>query len=575
MNNLITPINTTLPFYRVVENYDPLNPTIKPFYFQKQQCQNDCFFGTITDHNQLPSYIIEIPRNYGVNHLTEFEVKTMCADGTTQNLVEIKDIHEDFKALDVISEATMDILDQANSPSIGDKYFVFLEVGKYQVITWIVSNEWEILPDLFIPKKGDFIFLSVIDFYYIWIENDDSSKFVLTNKMYQIYDVGDKTYFIYNGMPVEELACGFIQLIVNFDLPNINESKKFISELIKVEQFDILNNEYHKLEVANSCNLGNIPYSETCFSQIYYFDKRVVVGVPKPNIEDSKEEDGLGNSIIVFSRISKTFTIDTYYVPEYISDFITFATQNDLVYIYYPNFEQEDVILNNPYKGIRKIDSNSMEVKTTWENSGCYAQVQLLITLVDSTIKTSCCQQLNEQGCLVCDRNILGLKLINEQSEVENSNLEVGDSYIINQNGTPNADPQDWNNYPFNIAVWNGSGWDFEAPILNDTCVSIGDVDYIFSGNGKWGQVSSVNATLTFSDVSTTEYVIEAFVHKTYFGHLYRKHQQTNVWIFMGQFTPEEFNFGVDVIFPTIPGGVNFQIRMLNNNCDYSNGLIL
>ena len=55
-------------------------------------------------------------------------------------------------------------------------------------------------------------------FFYIWIEKEDGGNWVLTNKGFQVYDVGQYTYLIYNGTKLEnQISCGLRHIEVNLD----------------------------------------------------------------------------------------------------------------------------------------------------------------------------------------------------------------------------------------------------------------------------------------------------------------------------------------------------------------------
>jgi len=77
----IKPLITSLPFYRVKQDgYFSGTTGQEPFYFQKKQCERDCFFGTITDKNSLPPFIIRFPKLDGLDYSSEFTFGTFCED---------------------------------------------------------------------------------------------------------------------------------------------------------------------------------------------------------------------------------------------------------------------------------------------------------------------------------------------------------------------------------------------------------------------------------------------------------------------------------------------------------------
>ena len=78
---LIKPTITTLPF----SEYDYDNFQMPDFYYNKVQCRNDCFFGTITDRKHLPPFIVKADSSLGIN--TTLILSTICSDDSDrQNL---------------------------------------------------------------------------------------------------------------------------------------------------------------------------------------------------------------------------------------------------------------------------------------------------------------------------------------------------------------------------------------------------------------------------------------------------------------------------------------------------------
>jgi len=577
----ITPVTTGLPFHKLPLTYVAGTTPETPFYFQKKQCVRDCFFGTITDRNHLPSFIlrIKIPENplLKIELSTPMDFEIQCADGTNVQTI-VPDYRFTingfvFSASDLVLIAT-----QPTPPTIGDVYYYDDGILPVELYTWNGVG-WNQSGQL-VLFDGDLMNVTNEGFIYAWRKDDESTEtnqarngeWKKTLNGFQLSDIGDETYLIYNGFLIEDVPCGLQQIKVSFPtLPVTTETGFWLSELVDVRDFNPVNNKYHKLKFTNSCNLGNIPFSDLSFGQTYYFSEDTLVGEPDYETKNTKEEDGLGNEKLIFSRTSKVFQLDTLSVPEYIVDLFVFATQHDTVSITFPLEFSNKLTEFSQYQGEREIDNDSFDVESDWIATGCYAQVNLKFSLVDDIIDTACCQQLDKDACLISSFDIQRIVDASEQSLVESTPPSVGDCFLI----LSGVGVGGWFDHLNEIACFTVEGtWTYTEPTEN---IVVNILEVANSGLWLWTSVSI--GWKKFSSVecvgnSSSTIDIEGFIPVGVTGYVYYRVSGQFTYTLFGIFTSEDLSSG-----QTITGLIceeNYQIRILalSNNCDYGFGEI-
>ena len=590
----ITPVITALPFYKVPLNYVGGTTPETPFYFQKKQCVRDCFFGTITDNTHLPSFIVQVPFNENPAlqlHLSSnlsFEV--VCADGSNPTPVFTQYRWTCKSFVNSIGELNQ-IASQVGvfAPVIGDNYYFDDGVLDVEFYTWNGVG-WNLSGQI-IPINNDLMNVTDDGFVLMWVFDSESTetnparqgKWIKTLNGFQLCNIGEFTYFIYNGFEVADefglpLPCGLQQVKIIFtDFPDIEGNGMYLSELVDIKDFNSANNVFHKLTFTNGCNLGNIPYTGTQFTQRYYFNEDTLVGEPDYETKDQKEEDGLGNEKKIFSRTSKMFQLDTLSVPEYIVDMFVFATQHDSISITFPLEFTNRVTTLSQYLGEREIDNDSMEVEPDWISSGCYAQVNLKFALVDDIIETACCQTLDKEGCLQSSMDFIEEYCYDEQEQIESIPPSVGDCFLIKQlSECPvcDIDCNDWHDHQNEIACFGIDGqWTYTQPFENMVIHNTStNEDWFWTSLSGWKIFSSIECG---SPVSTTQIQVFGYVPSVVVtGYLYYRKINTVVWTLNGIYTSTQLAGGITVNGLPDCGFYEFKILGLSNNCDYGDGRI-
>lgn len=591
----ITPVITSLPMYKVPLTYVGGTTPETPFYFQKKQCERDCFFGTITDTKHLPSFIVRVPFNENPNlqlHLSsDIDFELVCADGTNVTSI-IPEYRWTAKSIVTSSTELFDISTQIGvfAPQVGDTYYFDDGVAPVEFYVWNGAG-WNQSGQIN-PIEGDLMNLTDTGFVVMWFPDEDSTEtnparqgeWKKTVNGFQLCDIGEFTYLIYNGFSVTDgaglpLPCGLQQVRISFpDFPDIEGNGMYLSELVDVKDFNPVDNVYHKLTFTNGCNLGNIPFENILFKQRYYFNEDTLVGEPEYETEEEKEEDGLGNEKKIFSRTSKLFQLDTLSVPEYIVDFFTFATQCDEITITFPMEYTNRLTTLSPYKGERCIDNDSMSADADWIASGCYAQVNLKFALVDDIIETACCQQLDKEGCLTSSFDVQGVECYDQQELIESVPPSVGDCFLIRSLDVEfcpvcDVDCNEWHDHPEEIACYQQDGsWTYTQPFENMIVTDVNDngTQWFWTSLSGWKVFSSVECGLFKTTSSIT---VHGFVPSTVVtGYLYYRRKTTQVWILAGIYQHIQLAGGILVSGLPQCGVYEFKILGLSNNCDYGEG---
>lgn len=585
----ITPIITALPFYKLPTTYTATGAAPLPFYFQKKQCITDCTYGTITDRKHLPSFIVQIPIETNplllVKHSTNMDFEIMCADGT--NITTIIPVYRFTVKAFVSSAAELALIAaQPTPPTIGDTYYYDTGLAGSDVELMVWDGATFNGTGQLVPLYNDLMEVTDEGFVYAWTPDPDSTDpnaarrgtWEKTLNGFQLCDIGDFTYLIYNGFEVEDLPCGIQQLRIEFpDMPIVTNTGIFISELVDIRDFNSVNNEYHKLTIDNSCALGNIPYEDVRFSQIYYFAKDGLVGIPEYNIDETQEEDGLGNKKKIFSRTEKLFTLDTQWIPEYIVDFLQFATVHSDIRITFPFDFSSQLNLTSQYQGERCIDNDTMTAESNWMEVGCYSQVLLKFALEDSIIKTACCQQLDKQGCIESSYDIQIIECYDQQEIIEAIPPSVGDCFLIkplSECPACGGPCNDWYDHPDEIACWTVEGeWEYTEPIENTiiTDLSTGN-EWFWSAASGWKIMNSAESvSATSSTITINGYILTTILS----GYLYYRVSGQVTWTNFGVFTSAELAAGITITGLICEENYEIQILGLSNNCDYGLGEIL
>lgn len=582
--SLIKPISTALPFYKVPNTYVGASSPQTPFYFQKTQCLQDCHFGTISDINHLPSFIIPIDKDLGLCLTAELQPSIMCASGTNETTL-VPDFTWDV--IGIVNSAVELALIAAVPPLNGDKYYFDDGVGTVEIYTWNSGiMNWDLSGQI-TPLDKDLLNVSSENFVYLWIPDPEKAddpnparrgEWIKTLGGLQLCDIGDYTYIIYNGFKIQAMSCGLQQISIRFDTATVGGSgviHRWMSELVDIKDFSINNNDFHKLIISHSCDLGNIPYADIQLDHTYYFDKTTLVGEPIYKIEEEKEEDGLGRERLIFKKTSKLFILDTLEVPEYIIDFLMFATQHDNCTITFPKELTNIETTMSQYIGKREIDKDAFEASNEWLETGCFGQVQLQFGLVEDIIRSSCCQSLEKEGCIISSFNIFSFEPGQNQAAIEGLPPAVGDCYLIQLDATVDPDPptDNWFKHDDEIACWNGVGWDYTIPTDN---VFINRLEagfegiYFFNSTNGWKKLGSVEC---FANAPTT-ITIKGFIPIGTKGQVQYRQQSASFIPWTIGATLKQSDLETGAIITGLVSVTAYEIRILtfNNNCDYGLG---
>lgn len=291
---------------------------------------------------------------------------------------------------------------------------------------------------------------------------------------------GEPVQFNYMRIKVPSNAdCGLHYLKITAYGGTANERKWYSQPVYIYEPSDVINRKLIKLNIDDPCNIGGINFSEIYQGwgdpqYIEGYDVYLPDGVATAFVEevtDSEfEEDGKGNEILQYEKVQYRYEFDTNLVPEFFAEFIKEITHTKNNYISIPDNQKT-----------HKFKIGNAETSMTPDGDGCFLNVNVRYT-VNVVVHDACCA---DDPCECPQDNVLtAISYTTDQVDAEAS-VDIGDTYIVPNNGSAGPNP-DWKVHDNEIAVWNGTGWDY-SPSNPGTYVYVEDAGdyYIARGIGN------------------------------------------------------------------------------------------
>lgn len=465
---LIEPIRTTLPFYTSKDER----------YYERAQCTMECFYGTITDRNHLPPFIVQRTESLYL----DFELTIKCLDETDSQVLTPATV---ISFVAFATAADVPVIEAQPGNMIGDAYLISdtlsqLPTGEWQ-ITRRVWNGVSLVPDLVILQDLGLYEETSSDIYWLW--DDSNGVFVKTYNGFQVCTIDGVDYIVYNGFAFNEnINCGRKYATLS------DGGAEYYSDVIDVRNFSPTDNDLFKIRLEQSCDLGNIPYSSLVgFEQYLWLTNETIVGEPEYSYEEEVEEDGHGREEVIFQKIGTIHLFDSGEQPEYILSWLQFAPLHNRVLI-------KDKTL--PEKCIDKYT-----VTNQWLQTGCYGNMTVKFRYEDDIISNSCCDTIEKDECFTAD--IIGDSY---QDKGSRPGLEIpeneGKSYIITDIG---ADAE-WDGHEWEVARWNGSSWDYTVPTdyLRVSIESPINSPLQMYYNSIWGDIVRLNSCVNSGPTGAT-----------------------------------------------------------------------
>ena len=270
---------------------------------------------------------------------------------------------------------------------------------------------------------------------------------------------GQPIQFNYFRFQLQDTAsCGlhYLKLIAYEGTSN---ERVFYSQPVYVYRaLDVGRLKLLKLNINDSCQVGGIKWSQIWqgwpFIDGYevYLPENSATAFVDEVTDGETEEDGVGNEIQVFKSVSWRYQFDTGYVPEFYAEMIAEITQTDNNAISIPD-----------RNAIHYVEFSNAESSIQSDNDGCLVNVN--INYLINKYNTDACCDVDECECPQDDAQQV-ISYVVDQNDAE-IDVEIGDTYIVPNNGSAITNP-DWSTHDNEIAVWNGSGWNYSVPNAGD-----------------------------------------------------------------------------------------------------------
>jgi len=255
----------------------------------------------------------------------------------------------------------------------------------------------------------------------------------------------------YRFIVPEEQNCGiyYIKITAYVGTP---QERVFYSQPIeiyspeKARQYKLL-----KLNINDTCSVGGINWSEIFPGWNFidglevYLPRDVSSSFVEEVSDEEVEEDGKGNEIKIFEKTDWRYELDTGFVPDHYAEIIKELSHTN-----------NNSITVMDRQADHKYNIGRARTTMTPDGDGCYLNVNVNY-LVNTYSSDSCC---DTQECeCPSDNSIQAISYTTDQVDAEIS-VNEGDTYLVPNLGAVGPNP-DWNVQDNNIAVWNGSDWDY------------------------------------------------------------------------------------------------------------------
>ena len=208
------------------------------------------------------------------------------------------------------------------------------------------------------------------------------------------------------------------------------------------------------LNINDKCTIGGINWAEVYqgwgdddFIDGFevYLPRQVAAAFVEEVSDEEVEEDGKGNEIKIFEKTDWRYQFDTGFVPDHFAEIIKELSHTDNNSITIPDRQAS-----------HKFKIGRSATTMTSDNDGCYMNVN--VNFLVNTYSSDACCQVDNCEC-PADNSIQAISYTTNQDDAEVSPTE-GDTYLVPNNGPAPNNP-DWSTRDNEIAVWNGTDWDY------------------------------------------------------------------------------------------------------------------
>jgi len=213
------------------------------------------------------------------------------------------------------------------------------------------------------------------------------------SKLY-LRNAGDFDVISYCGDLFDfQLTCGSYYMIV-YD----GQNNAYYSEIITVKDFIPSQSPYVMLEWYNTCDMKDVLYNpiDCQYKNRLYIDGPI--STPTYPITETGDTDGNEQVNITFQKWEKKETLTAPKCPEFITDSLTIIRLHDTIEVTRA-IRKKQIRVSDMYE-VEKIETD-----ISYIFSDCASNVQLIMTLKDKVIDSTCCVNIADE-CVECDYEV-------------------------------------------------------------------------------------------------------------------------------------------------------------------------
>lgn len=273
-------------------------------------------------------------------------------------------------------------------------------------------------------------------------------------------------------------ACGLYYIkILAYDTEDESLQRVYYSQPIDViPEQKAIDWKMLRLNMWDECGIGGINWAEgigdlgfwqnigATGGQEVWLPREVRSSFIDKVTNEEVEEDGVGNEIPIFESVDWRYQFDTGFVPDHFAEFI-----HELALLSQKSITMRDKTATGylgpsiPNYADHEVPIKRVETDMTPDGDGCYMNVNVQF-LINKYNKSTCCTT----DICECPQTeaIQAISYTTNQDDAE-MNVTVGDTYLVPNNGPAGPNP-DWQIHDNEIAVWNGSDWDYTPQVIRD-----------------------------------------------------------------------------------------------------------
>jgi len=318
----------------------------------------------------------------------------------------------------------------------------------------------------------------------------------------------------------------------------------------------------YKLNINDPCGVGGVNWVDVWqgwpLNDGYevYLPPLTEVAFVDEVTESTTVDNGDGDQKQVFASVSWRYQFDTEFIPEHYAEIIKEITNTQNNSITFPDRQQDHYV---------KIADAESAISS--DEDGCFVQVNMQFE-IKRYVDRVCC---NEAPCQ-CPQDD-AMTVISYTTDELDAELVFGNTYIV-PDGAAGPNNPAWSAHQNEIAIWNGSGWDFSTSPVRTIAYVEDEENYYISigGGGTWSDNLMIITNATYNGAGTCTWTVEGVIPNLTWGKLQWSVSGSGVWNDAdGVYEDADaWASGVEVYLPAIN---NYDLRIvpLDIGCDLVN----